>query len=96
MPEPPGGLKGLMQYLRANIQYPEEAQRHKVQGRVLVEFIVGYDGRIRDARVTQGIGAGCDEEALDAVRRMPPWTPGGQSGQSVKVSYTIPITFTLH
>jgi protein TonB len=44
--------------------------------------------------VVRGIGAGCDEEALKAVRDAR-FTPGKQRGQAVKVKMSLPITFKL-
>jgi TonB family protein len=93
MPEPPGGPQGLDDYLRDNVKYPAEARYNNVAGKVLVTFVVGTDGQVRDARVEQGIGAGCDKEAVQVISRMPAWTPGRQNGQPVSVQYTVPVTF---
>ncbi|GAB3827681.1 energy transducer TonB [Hymenobacter jeollabukensis] len=95
MPQPPGGIEGLMQHLRKHIKYPAEARRNQVEGKVFVRFVVQPDGRISDAEVTKGIGAGCDEEALRVISQMPAWTPGKQNGQAVSVYYTVPVTFTI-
>ncbi|RTQ53687.1 energy transducer TonB [Hymenobacter gummosus] len=93
MPEPPGGAAGLAAYLRDNVKYPAEARHNGVSGKVLVTFVVGADGQVREARVHKGLGAGCDKEAVQAVSRMPAWTPGRQNGQAVSVQYTVPVTF---
>jgi protein TonB len=96
MPAFPGGDDALNAYLSKNINYPQIAQDNDVQGRVIVEFIVGPDGKIRDAHVSKGIGFGCDEEALRVVKTMPAWTPGKQNGRPVNVNYRVPVKFTLH
>jgi TonB family protein len=94
MPQPPGGMEGLMQYLRQNLRYPASAERNGVEGKVFVQFVVRTDGRISDVTVTKGIGAGCDEEAIRLIQTMPTWAPGKQNGRAVNVSYTVPVTFT--
>ncbi|RAK64703.1 energy transducer TonB [Hymenobacter edaphi] len=95
MPQPPGGMDGLLQYIGKNVHYPAEALDSHVEGKVYVNFTVGPDGRVRDVRVAKGIGAGCDEEAARVIRQMPRWQPGRHNGQLVSVSYTIPVTFTI-
>jgi periplasmic protein TonB len=95
MPQPPGGMEGLMQYLGKNIKYPALALRNQVEGKVFVNFVVGPNGQISDVKVTKGIGAGCDEEAVRVISKMPAWSPGKQNGRAVSVSYTVPVTFTI-
>jgi len=90
MPELIGGLAGLQK----NIKYPEIAKKAGVSGRVFVQFIVDEQGNVVDPVVTRGIGAGCDEEAIRAVR-MAKFKPGRQRGQSVRVKMSLPITFKL-
>lgn len=95
MPQPPGGIENLLQTLNRSIKYPAEARRNQVEGKVFVNFVVRTDGRITDAQISKGIGAGCDEEALRVVRQMPRWQPGKQNGRAVSVSYTVPVTFII-
>ncbi|NQU33261.1 MAG: M56 family metallopeptidase [Bacteroidetes bacterium] len=95
MPEYPGGMDELFTYLVNNINYPDEAKVKGVQGRVFVNFVVGKDGSVYDAKVLRGIGGGCDEEAIRVVEAMPNWIPGKQRGQNVNVSYNIPINFVF-
>ena len=95
VPEFPGGLKELMNYLSANIKYPVEAKDQGIEGRVYINFIVEKDGSVDSAWVLRGIGGGCDEEALRVVREMPDWTPGYQHGEAVRVSYNLPVKFSL-
>lgn len=95
MPEFPGGQAELFKFLSKNIRYPSQARNNNVQGTVFVAFVVGPDGKIRDAQVQKGIGYGCDEEALRVINTMPPWKPGKQSGRSVSVRYSVPIKFSL-
>lgn len=95
MPAFPGGEAKLFEYLRNNIKYPPVARENGITGRVYVNFVVDKEGKIKDAKVVRGIGAGCDEEALRVVRNMPDWKVGKQNGRPVQVLYNLPINFTL-
>jgi TonB family protein len=88
MPELIGGIKGL----QSKIKYPELAMRQGVEGKVLVQAIVDETGKVISANTIKGIGAGCDEAALDAVLNSK-FNPGKQRGKNVKVQMTIPIVF---
>jgi periplasmic protein TonB len=91
----PGGEEKLYKYLQENIKYPAMAREANITGRVYVSFVVGKDGKIRDAKVLRGIGGGCDQEAIRVINSMPPWKPGKMSGHPVSVSYNLPINFSL-
>lgn len=95
MPSFPGGEAKLFEYLGKNIKYPQIAKEAGISGIVYVNFVVGTDGNISDVKVLRGIGGGCDEEAIRVVKNMPQWTPGKQRGKPVKVSYNLPIRFSL-
>ncbi len=91
----PGGQKAFRQYIRENQNYPEEAKKAGLSGRVFVAFIVNTDGSIQNVELLKGIGMGCDEEAIRLVKRMPNWIPGRQSGKIVRVKYNLPIAFGI-
>ncbi|RTQ53368.1 energy transducer TonB [Hymenobacter gummosus] len=95
MPQPPGGIQGLIQYLGQTIRYPDEAVQQRLEGKVFVNFVVDSQGRIQDAKVTKGVHPLLDAEALRVISQLPAWTPGRQEGQPVNVSYTLPLTFEL-
>lgn len=63
-----GGKKALDEFIRANLQYPEEAIKNKIEGAVAVEYNVDVFGRVREAKIKHGIGYGCDEEAVRIVK----------------------------
>lgn len=94
-PVPTGGTAGLNEYLAKNIRYPAEAQRAKIQGKVIVGFVVTSAGRIAKTLVTQSVGGGCDEEAVRVIKQMPNWTPGLLNGKPVNVRTSLPISFTI-
>jgi TonB family protein len=96
MPEYPGGLDALMNYLANNIKYPEEAKKANLEGRVFINFIVEEDGSVSNVKVLRGIGGGCDKEAVRVVENMPSWKPGSdENKEPVRVSFNLPINFTL-
>ena len=92
-PEFPGGQAALMNFLRETIKYPAEAAKNGIEGRVIVQFVVGSDGTVGDAKVMRGVDPLLDQEALRVINAMPKWTPGKQDGKPVAVKYTIPVTF---
>lgn len=94
-PEFPGGEAAMYKWLGENIVYPAAASEEGVQGRVVVEFVVGKDGSITNVRVVRPRHPALDKEALRVVKAMPKWMPGRNNGQPVKVTYTLPVTFRL-
>ena len=94
-PEFNGGEAAMYKWLSENIVYPSAASEQGVQGRVVVEFVVGKDGSITNVRVLRPRHPALDKEAVRVVKAMPKWIPGRNNGQPVKVTYTLPVTFKL-
>jgi len=90
MPEPIGGIKAIQE----KIVYPEIAKRAGVEGKVYILAFVDESGAVTKAQVLKGIGAGCDEAALNAVLKTK-FKPGKQRGKPVKVQVSIPVIFKL-
>ncbi len=95
MPSFPGGTEAMMQFITSNIVYPEIAKRAGVEGRVFVSLTIMKSGEIRNVQVLKGIGAGCDEAAVEVCSKMPRWIPGRQNGNPVNVQLSVPILFKL-
>jgi TonB family protein len=95
MPEFPGGMAKLMEYLSQNVRYPALAMQQRVQGRVVVEFVVNKDGSISEESILRSVHPLLNEEALRVVKNMPKWSPGMQRGKAVRVRYTVPVLFRL-
>lgn len=91
----PGGPPALAVFLTEHIRYPFVAKENGTQGRVIVSFIANTDGTLDDIKVSRGIGDGCDEEALRAVKLMPRWISGTMSGKPVRIPCSLPINFGL-
>ena len=95
MPEFPGGMEEMMKFLQGNIQYPANAAKNKIEGRVVLQFVVEKDGQIGEVKVARPVDPELDAEALRVVKSMPNFIPGRQDGKPVAVWYTIPISFKL-
>lgn len=102
MPEYPGGIGALMQYLGENVKYPEKDKKEDIEGKVYVQFVIDKDGSVIMVEHAKHMARAEDlptalmiAEALRVIQAMPKWSPGYQKGKPVKVSYTIPIVFKL-
>lgn len=94
-PRYPGGTNALMTYLRDNIKYPAEAAKADIQGKVIVQFVIGKDGTVRDVKPIRNVSPELDAEAVRVVAAMPKWVPGYQRGEAVNVRYTLPVNFRM-
>ena len=95
MPEFPGGMAEMMLWLSQNVQYPKEAVKANIEGRVMVSFVVEKDGSISNAEVERSIHELLDKEALRVVSAMPKWKPGMKNGQPVRARFHIPVRFEI-
>ena len=96
MPQFPGGMGEAMKFLAKNMKYPVAAQQAKIEGRIIVQFVVERDGSVSDVKVMRGVSPELDAEAMRVVSMMPKWIPGKQRGKAVAVKYTMPVSFRLH
>ena len=95
MPEFPGGVDAMMEYLQKELRYPEAAKEKGIQGRVTVQFIIDKEGNVTNSKVTRSVDKDMDTEAIRLVKAMPKWKPGMQKGKAVAVKYTVPVVFRL-
>ena len=95
MPRFPNGTRALFDFLNENIQYPIEAEKKKIEGRVLITFVVNGDSTINEVEIIQRVHPLLDAEALRVVKAMPKWEPATKGGVPVRVKYTIPISFVI-
>jgi protein TonB len=96
MPEFPGGMNALLEFLVKNTRYPQTAAENGIQGTVYLYFVVEKDGSISSIKTLRGIGGGCNQEAERVLSLMPKWKPGNQFGKPVRVSYNVPVIFKLN
>src|SRR6476661_518450 len=93
MPTAPGGrnVADLVAYIQKRLVWPKQAQY--IEGRVFVNFTVGTDGQVTDAKILRGLHPTLDAEVLRVVRGLTELTPGRQNGKPVQVSINVLITF---
>ncbi len=95
MPEFPGGMPAMMEFLQTNIKYPKDAIKQNVGGRVMVMFVVEPDGSLSNVRVARKVFPSLDAEAVRVVKAMPKWKPGKEKGRAVRVNFTMPVVFSI-
>ena len=96
MPEFPGGVEALKQYLTDNIVCPTAVRKMDITGEVVVEFTVERAGQLSGINIIKGVCSELDEEALRVVRNMPRWKPGTKNGITTRVKMTLPINFKMY
>jgi protein TonB len=98
MPEFEGGEDALTNYLANNIQYPKAEKAKKIEGKVVVGFIIEPSGEISNIKAIKypTNGQALADEAIRVVKNMPKWKAGKENGKLVKVAYSLPIMFKLN
>ena len=94
MPEFPGGMPAMIDFLQTYIKYPADAIKQNVGGRVLVMFVVEPDGTLSNVGVARKVFPSLDAEAIRVVKAMPKWKPGKEKGKPVRVNFTLPVAFS--
>lgn len=95
MPRFPGGEAALMKYINSHINYPTAAAMNKIEGNVVVQFVVKKDGSIGEVKVVRSVEKNLDREAVRVIKSLPKFTPGRQNGEAVNVWYTLSVPFKL-
>jgi len=76
-------------------EFSEEARKAKYQGTVVLQVVVGADGRTHNIRVAQSLGMGLDEKAIEAIRQWK-FEPSHKNGVPVAVLVDIEVNFHLY
>jgi protein TonB len=66
----------------------------KVRGRVVLEILVGTDGKVKDARILQSVSPLLNQSALDAARTWE-FTPALANGEPRPVILRLEFDFNL-
>jgi protein TonB len=93
--QPVGGTQAFFDWIEKNQKYPLLAKQRKIQGKVMVEFMVQPDGSLTDVRVARKMGSGLDEEALRLIKAAPKWEPAIFQGKPIKQKMLLPVLFQL-
>ena len=95
MPSFPGGNAALLKYISEQVVYPEDAIQNRIQGTVMLRFVVSTTGEVTRVEVTRKADPLLDNEALRVISGMPRWKPGKQDGNPVPVWFSVPVIFVL-
>lgn len=96
MPSFPGGDAALMKFISEHLVYPEEAAKNKIEGKVIVQFIVEETGKVGEVKVARSVNEELDSEAVRVIKLLPDFSPGRNvKGEQIKVWYTMPVIFKI-
>ena len=90
-----GDANVFAKWVYENLVYPESAIKAGAEGRMMVQFVIYPDGKVRDVKVVRGLSPELDAEAVRVISSSPDWKPGTVNGNPVKVSFLFPIVFSL-
>ena len=93
-PEPPYGTNGFKNWIVKNYKIPTAAKKAKVNGKLIINFTVGEDGKLSNFQIAKDIGYQAGEALITLIRKSSPWKPGYQNGRAVKCGYTYPLSFS--
>ena len=87
---------GFALWLSENLVYPQAERQAGTEGRVILAFTIGTDGRLGDIDILRSAGSkALDDAAVAAVSKSPAWTPGKVGGEPVAVRFSMPIVFQI-
>ena len=90
-----GGMGAIVSAIQKNVRYPAVDLRNQVEGRVFASFTVDENGDISDVKIVKGLSGTIDAETIRSIKSLPKFIPGKQNGRSVKVSFTVPVTYKI-
>lgn len=96
VPTFPGGHAAYKEFLAENIKYPSEAVEENIEGQVIVAFTVDKSGKSKGIKVLQGLGYGCDKEAIRVIKLIKNWQPASAEGESIEVEMAQRIIFRIN
>jgi TonB family protein len=74
--------------------YTEDGRRRNIEGDVVLEIVVRSDGAVGSVKLLQGLGAGLDQRAVEAVRQWR-FSPAKRYGTPVDVIVEVAMEFKL-
>ena len=96
MPSFPGGDVALMKFIKDNMIYPPEALKNRIEGKVIIQFVVTKTGKVGKVKVVRSVNKELDQEAVRLIKMLPDFSPGRNNvGEPVNVWYILPVIFKL-
>lgn len=88
--------RGILSHVGKNFQFPEEARKQGIMGRIYVNFVIEKDGSISNVAIVRGVDPLLDYECIRVVSKIPAMDkPAMQRGKPVRMSFTLPINAKL-
>ena len=85
----------LNKWVYVYLKYPQAAVERGIQGRVLVDFTIDVNGKVRDVKVLKGVDPLLDAEAVKVIEASPDWRPGRVRGKKVPCEMSLYVEFRL-
>ena len=89
------GTDAFSAWVTAHLKYPKDAKAAHIDGTVKVKFVVGSNGGVQEVEVLEGAFPSLDAEAVRVIRSSPKWKPGIKDGRPCRVTYTLPVIFSI-
>lgn len=89
------GPEALVSFITTEVKYPESAKKAKLEGKVVVSFVIDENGNVTNTKVVNSVNKLLDAEALRVVNAMPAWNAGSENGKPVATELKMPIVFAL-
>jgi len=90
-----GERQGFIDLIRSNISYPAKAIENNIEGDVEIAFTVEKDGSLDNFRIIHGLGYGCDEQVINAIKKSAKWRPANYAGRRTENEFSVTINFKL-
>jgi TonB family protein len=90
-----GSLEKFREWVQRNVEYPEEAIKKGIFGRVTVQFTVTTEGKVEDVKVLRGVDLLLDKESIRVITSSPIWKPGENDGAPINQQFVMPVIFQL-
>ena len=96
-----GGLPEFRNWVQKNVDYPQIALENGIQGNVVVQFVVDTNGRLINFRILQSPDKTLSDATIAVLEEANKlgkkgWKPGKKGGKTVKVSFTLPVSFFIY
>ena len=89
------GTDAFAAWVSGHLKYPQDAKEARVEGTVIVKFVIGTNGGVQEVEVEKGVYPSLDAEAVRVVRSSPKWKPAVKDGKPIRMRYDLPVIFTL-
>lgn len=92
-PQFKGGEEALCKYFADKVMYPALLIKIEMEGDVHVRFVIEKDGSIGDVEILKGFDPLADDQIIEAIEKMPQWSPGTISSEGETIALPIEMEF---